>query len=204
MNASALGAPATTRAIQRENGNATRRRLLDATAAAIASRGTAATIEQVAQAAGVSKGGLLYHFSSREQMFIATVQDANIQFRDAVHSRVNRGDVRPGALLRAYIETVCSGEQHPEMYFAASPLWNGLYSIPEIAEGMRAEAAYWTRELAHDGIAPERVTTIRRSAEGIATAVCFGEEPREALDLAKRTLLALLDTGAFPDNTSAA
>jgi AcrR family transcriptional regulator len=44
-------------------------RILDAAADVITARGISAfTLDAVAQAAGVSKGGLLYHFSSKDSL----------------------------------------------------------------------------------------------------------------------------------------
>lgn len=54
---------------------ATRERILDSTAALLLDRGYGATsIEEVCKAAGVTKGGLFYHFDSKEQLTSAAIE----------------------------------------------------------------------------------------------------------------------------------
>ena len=56
--------------------DATRRRLLDAAAAVVRRDGPRAlTLDTVAAQAGLSKGGLLYHFATKDALVDALVQD---------------------------------------------------------------------------------------------------------------------------------
>jgi len=78
-----------------------RSRLLDAAAALIAENGfRALTLEAVAQRAGTTKGGLLYHFRSKEALIAALVSDLLGRF--VARLAAARGDGRPALL--AYVE----------------------------------------------------------------------------------------------------
>lgn len=60
---------------QEERSAAMRRRLLDATVEALHERGYSATTTlEVQQRAGVSRGGLLYHYASRTELILAAVE----------------------------------------------------------------------------------------------------------------------------------
>ena len=53
----------------------TRRALLDTAARLVAERGAGISLDLIAQSAGVSKGGLLHHFRSREALFVGLVEE---------------------------------------------------------------------------------------------------------------------------------
>jgi AcrR family transcriptional regulator len=56
--------------------SATRRRLLDAAVAVVRREGPRAlTLDAVAAEAGVSKGGLLYHFATKDDLVDALIED---------------------------------------------------------------------------------------------------------------------------------
>lgn len=82
----------TRRAIRRE---ATRGRLLEAAFSVFASHGYAqATIDTIAVAAGLSKGAVYFHFSSKEEVFLTVlwsrVRSEEQRLRDAVERQAQR------------------------------------------------------------------------------------------------------------------
>lgn len=66
---------------------ATRRKLLDAAAEICAEGANSVSLEAVAARAGVSKGGLLYHFPSKNALLRAMVADHVAAIRAQVESR---------------------------------------------------------------------------------------------------------------------
>lgn len=65
----------------------TRNKLLEAAAHIILTQGAAhLTLDQVAQAAGISKGGLLHHFPTKEALLIGLLQRSF----DLLHARIPR------------------------------------------------------------------------------------------------------------------
>lgn len=81
----------------------TRARILDA-AETIAHRdGPAAmSLDAVAAAAGVSKGGLLYHFPNKAKLFESMVDAYLARFDSVLHDAEESG--KPNAVIRAYIQ----------------------------------------------------------------------------------------------------
>jgi AcrR family transcriptional regulator len=75
----------------------TRARLLDAASAVIRRDGPQAlTLDAVAGEAGVSKGGLLYHFRSKRELLDALVARWLDEFQDDI-------DAQPGGFARRYV-----------------------------------------------------------------------------------------------------
>ncbi len=78
----------------------TRERILLALRGILAGSGTASvTLEAVAAEAGVSKGGLLYHFPSKSALYLGLLKSV----RDSVISEMSEATVRSGA-ARGFLE----------------------------------------------------------------------------------------------------
>lgn len=175
--------------VTERNAARTRRQILDAAAQVIAEVGTAMTIAQVAEAAGVSKGGLIHHFPGRIQLLTAVVDDANTRFREAVTENLDLSENAPGKMLRAYVRTLCSGDLEAANYFGSAPIWNGLYATPETREVLDADTAWWEEHLALDGLPAQVIRIVQRAAEGLAAAYSCGEESQANLQEARDLLL---------------
>lgn len=186
LETSSATPPRKTRSTER-----TRRAVLDAAFAAVAERGTGVSLAHVADLAGVSKSGLLHHFGSREQLFVAVVDDANERFKVIIESHLEPDDASPGRWLRAYVRALCGGSEEAARYFDTAPAWNGLFSVEGVPAIMEADAAWWTRCFAADGLHPQRVQIVRRAAEGIAAAWCFGEESDDSVATGGEVLLRM-------------
>lgn len=178
------------------NAARTRRHILDAAAQVIAQVGTAMTLAKVADAAGVSKGGLMHHFAGRQQLLAAVVEDANDRFREAVMSNLDLSENAPGKMLRAYVRTLCSGDMEVANYFGSSPMWNGLYGMPEICDVMDADTAWWEAQMELDGLDAMLIQVVRRAAEGLAAAYSYGEEVQENLQQVGEVLLEMTFQGS--------
>jgi AcrR family transcriptional regulator len=184
---------------QTRNSERTRSAVLAAAAAAMADRGTAVSLAYIAQQAGVSKGGLLHHFATRDQLILALVEDANERFRDVVTGYLDLSENTPGKMLRAYVRALCSGSDATAQYFNSAPTWNGVHLIPAVAEVMAADAAWWEEQFALDGLSANRILVVRRAAEGMAAAVAYGEADGQAALNARDLFLDLTLGGELGD-----
>jgi AcrR family transcriptional regulator len=184
------------------NTERTRAAVLSAAADAMAERGTGVSLDDIARRAGVSKGGLLHHFASREALIVAMVEEAQQKFRDNVLSYLDLSENRPGKMLRAYVRALTSGSEATVQYFTAAPTWAGVYQIPAVAAIAAADARWWKEQLALDGLSHDRILVVRRAAEGLAAATAYGEEPPEAARDGRDLLLKLADGGTFSDATA--
>ena len=83
--------------IPRPKREAVRRRLLDAALAVFASRGfDNATLDQVAEAAGLTKGAIYSNFASKDDLFYAMMSDQALHRAEAVRTALATRPARPG------------------------------------------------------------------------------------------------------------
>lgn len=174
------------------NPDQTRARLLDAAVEMMGLSGPAGlTLDQVARQAGVSKGGLLHHFPSKEALFEALVRRLFDEFAAAVEARLAQEPPGPGRLLRAYIHANLDDSQDLPLEFAA-PLLAALVDQPALATLIRDDARTWQDRLAADGLPPARVAVIRMAADAYWADRLLGVAPEgEALAAIRDELVAL-------------
>lgn len=90
-----------------------RDRILDAAEARLLSGGPRALVlDQVAADAGVSKGGLLYHFPSKEALVAGLCERMFDGFESTLAS-LTEADDDPGAWTRAYLSSTVSNKGRP-------------------------------------------------------------------------------------------
>lgn len=81
-----------------------RRTLLECTAKIAAEVGVArVTIEAVAKAAGITKGGLLHHFPSKQALIEAMVSDVLEQVDREIEDSMAKDPIAKGRFTRAYV-----------------------------------------------------------------------------------------------------
>lgn len=152
------------------------------------------TLEAVAKKAGVSKGGLLYHFPSKEALIKGLIEHLNGQFDSEVARRL--AEEEPGqpeaagrwlrAFVRATFEAV-KGSQ-PGSQLSSQPLagnWMGsnaailtaIATDPQLLEPFRKTFAAYQRQAEQDGIDPALATVIRLAADGLWLAELLGLAP---------------------------
>lgn len=114
----------------------TRRRLLAAAAEVFARRGfAAATMEQVAEAAGYTKGAVYYNFTDKEGLFLALLDQRIETNLTAVATTLNRQEQGPDqdAALTATIEQ--SRARDPQWGLLMTEFW--LYAMRNPAAHVR-------------------------------------------------------------------
>lgn len=83
----------------------TRRDILDAARVTLVQKGRSTSLADIARQAQVTKGGLLYHFGSRDDLLAALAHDLLQSFDDLVVSLIDPDDQAPGRLCRAYVRS---------------------------------------------------------------------------------------------------
>lgn len=85
----------------------TREYLLQAAAEVFAERGFhAATLDEVAAAAGFSKGAVYSNFKNKEDLFLALLEDAYTREMRALRSTIERSDVPPEARIGDFVSLI--------------------------------------------------------------------------------------------------
>lgn len=166
----------------------TRTALLDATEQVIRDEGVSAiTLERVAAVAGVSKGGLLYHFASKQELISALLQHTLDGTNAELVGLAEEGQ-GAGAFARAYLDYVRTSEH--TQHGAAM----GIFASAALDEGELAPAQgqfeQWQERLLNgDGIDPTLALLARVVGDGLWLIDLFGlapptvEQRGELLDL---------------------
>ncbi len=172
----------------------TRRLVLDAAAEVIRAHGVAASLDVVARRAGVSKGGLLYHFPSKDALVVALADEMNEAFRAAVRAHLDPDDAGPGRLTRAFVRASLAEAAEDHEARERIALTAHLITVPAVARLAQEDTAWWERELAADGLPVEVQAVVVAAADGVSGAPLWGATPdRERLDLLRTRLLAMID-----------
>lgn len=98
-----------------------RRRLLDSAARLAAENGLAGvSLSAVAQAAGVTKGGLFHHFPSKQALIEGLFNDILGRLDEEIDRFIANDPVVYGCFTRAYVKSVFSGLQKDSPWGALS------------------------------------------------------------------------------------
>jgi len=162
----------------------TRQQVLRAAAEVVAERGGSAGLEEIASRAQVTKGGLLYHFGSKEALMRAVAQGLLDEFEDDVTAALTHegdaeesGTPEPGRLTRAYARATLHSAADAERTRRATTLLVHLQTDPAVAAMMQADAERWRERLLADGLDPLVATLAIAAADGICMAPLYGDAP---------------------------
>jgi AcrR family transcriptional regulator len=158
----------------------TRAKLLDAASTVIRRDGPQAlTLDAVAAEAGVSKGGLLYHFKSKRELLDALVARWMDDFQRDI-------DAAPGSFPERYVRASDGAKAEEAGLLAA------LVADPGVLTAVRERHAAWQDRIATEGGDPVDATVARLAADGLWLADLLGIAPPGG-ELRARVLARLLE-----------
>ncbi|GGJ23376.1 TetR/AcrR family transcriptional regulator [Deinococcus roseus] len=147
----------------------TRTQILDAAYRLIQKSGAATlTIEAVAKEAGLSKGGVLYHFSSKQKLIEGMLEASLNHFEQEMQKHPQEG---PGARTRAYLEATFDFPAVPEI---PSAIMAAIATDASYLKIYQERYQIWQAELNQDGLSAERAMLLRLAADGLWMADIFG------------------------------
>lgn len=156
-----------------------RQSLLRAAATVVAERGySALTLDAVGAATGVSKGGVLYHFPTKEALVAALLEEL-ITDLDADQTAAHDADPdAPGAWTRAYLTASSAPPQQDQSaHVAAVALLAAVGYDPSLLAPLQARYRHWVKRLADDGLSGVDAHVVRLAADGLWTADLFDLAP---------------------------
>ena len=175
-----------------------RTRILDAAEAIVRKGGVSAlTLEAAARAAGVSKGGLLYHFASKEALLSGLLT----RLADFVAADFEAGVAAqapgPGQVARAMVEWAVGmpqAESEDRCDRAAAVFLAAFHHDPALLDPMRRVIARMRERVAADGLPPGHGAAILAAGDGLFMARIFGlytltQPEREAVNAALTRLI---------------
>lgn len=163
-------------------GEQTRDRILHAAEEVVLRDGVVRlTLEAAAAEAGCSKGGVLYHFPSRDALVAAMVARLSDAFDASLAAREDP-EHRQGSFTRAYLFATVGDVEGPDpeserIDRLGAALIAGVAADPKLLEPLRARFAAWQESLVADGLPPALATVVRLAADGLWLVELFGLGP---------------------------
>lgn len=150
--------------------------LIDAALLVLRERGAGRlTIEAVAERSGATKGGVMYHFKSKEALLAALVERSRAAAEAELDEAQRLAAARGCRLLEAYVEVVLATDA------AADPMNAGIIGAavndPTLLAPFQTLIEDRFRRLAADGIPPARVGAVLAALDGIWIAEALGLPP---------------------------
>ncbi|TNU73100.1 TetR family transcriptional regulator [Miniimonas arenae] len=187
----------------------TRARLLEAAAAAIGEKGPEVSLDLVARRAGVSKGGLLHHFPSRDALLEALMRHLLAAFDTSVERELERAQAEdpteadaPGRLTRAYVRAVFADLAEGDRAREQITLMGMIGASEAVSHVLRTDDESWRSRVAGDGLEPLRAELVMKAADGLTASLMWSRTPaREHVEL--RDLLLALTRSTGPVDPSA-
>jgi AcrR family transcriptional regulator len=152
--------------------------LLAAAGDAIRARGIHASLDEIARFAGVSKGGLIYHFASKDELLLELARDELASFQATVDAAVDPSDTGPGRLTRAYLRAVLASPGDEVAARESLTLIAQLMTLPAVAELARADAGRIDAALAADGLPADVLVLVVAAVDGMSSAPLWGASAR--------------------------
>lgn len=135
------------------------------------------TLEAVAREAGVSKGGLLYHFPSKHALIEGMISRLSEVFFTRLTVALDEDDAADdkGRWLRAYARATFAGEE--ESLSVGAGLLAAVANTPDLLNPLRDNFARWQELAESDRLDPALATVIRLAVEGLWFADLLGFAP---------------------------
>ena len=156
-----------------KNSSQTKSKLLEAAAQVVKEKGASGlTLDAVAKQAGVSKGGLLYHYPSKSALLSGMVAYLNNRFEQAIENQVAQGKV---TWLEAYV-TMSFDPQHSQIAESAGML-AAVANDLTLLEPLSKQYKVLQEQVEASGLDPDLATIVRLAADGLWFTELFGISP---------------------------
>ncbi|BDC47963.1 hypothetical protein F183_A02790 [Bryobacterales bacterium F-183] len=165
----------------------TREAILSAAERLIVQKGFQAfTLDEVAQGASVSKGGVLHHYPNKHALLAGLAQQM-LQEEDADIEEYLRKDPKaPGAYTRAFLRAHIAYMEEGCSRLCAE-LFSEMRNVPGMQERIAAHVAKTQERLANDGLDPVTASIISHAASGMMSGFIWGlPRPKNFDQIVKR------------------
>ncbi|MEK5529882.1 TetR family transcriptional regulator [Viridibacillus sp. FSL H7-0596] len=133
------------------------------------------TLDSVAKQAGISKGGLLYHFPNKEALLLEVTQYIFTDFTSRFNEHAMNDSIEKGRWSRALIEATkedLSNNAELNVGLLASSMLN-----PDLLTNMSKSYQYMQNKVEQDSIDPVTATIIRLAIDGLYYSELFNIAP---------------------------
>ena len=160
------------------NPRAKRRKIIDAAHQVLRDGGYFKnfTIDKVAEISGVSKGGVLHHFPTKDALVSAATHDVNEQFINQLDKEMDASDgPRAGSMTRSYVNLLMDPTSSQKV-FELSPLLLSYINDTQDADQPK-QFEYWQARTEADGVDVLTATIVRLAADGLAYNETIDNKP---------------------------
>ena len=190
------------RPLRRTGSTDARELLLDAAEDVVIARGVNdMTLETVAASAGISKGGLLYHFPSKDALIQAMVSRIACLVREHFATELAAEPPGRGRHARALLRLMMSGKGPllPRLKQVAAPLLAAMASNPTLLDPMRSFLCRVRLGMIADGMPADTSWLVLAALDGVKFWRIFNVlEPSQAdLEQLRRLLGRIIDEGSI-------
>lgn len=134
------------------------------------------TLDAVGKAAGVSKGGVLYHFPTKDALVVALIE--RLASGLAADQATGQGEdaSAPGAATRGYLDAVTRQAQGVE-HAASVAMLAAVAHDPRLLAPLQEQYRAWMARLDADGLPEVDAHIVRLAADGLWAAELFDLAP---------------------------
>ncbi|WP_182199745.1 TetR/AcrR family transcriptional regulator [Paraliobacillus salinarum] len=129
------------------------------------------TLDAVAEEAGISKGGLLYHFPSKEALVEGMVEHLAKNYREKIANNAEADENQRGSWIRSYVDVTFN--QTYENKDMNAGLLAAKAVNADLLDPIRNLYEEWQEHIENEGIDPMKATIIRLATDGIWLAELF-------------------------------
>jgi AcrR family transcriptional regulator len=152
----------------RGSGDATRRSVIAAAADIVAVEGAGRlTLDAVAERVGLSKGGILHHFATKESLITAMLDEVVANFEVDLQLHL-QGESGPGSFARAFLRACLDPDGALTRTLRVSAgILAAVASDRRLLSPLRRRYDVWRGRLENDGIDPAIAELVRSAADGL-------------------------------------
>lgn len=134
------------------------------------------TLDLVAAEAGVSKGGLLYHFPSKDSLIEAMIERLIRTFAGSLELALQSEPQTNGRFTRALVRSMLDRprKQAEKESRMSAALLAAVANQPKLLVPVQAAYAQWMKAIASDGLPPDRTLAVFAALDGIWFWNLFG------------------------------
>lgn len=164
-------------------------RALDAALAIVCRDGAAAlTIDAVAKEAGLSKGGVLHHYATKDQLIHELVLSMTKQWEAAVEAEAETDAEPVGRYVRAFLRALSD----PGLAIVGRGLLGAVALNPALLDPLRESYSRCQKRIARDGLDPVVAYQCVLVADGLWYGAIFElpPPPKKVLNELQKRLVA--------------
>lgn len=148
------------------------------------------TLDRVAEVAGISKGGLLYHYATKQDLIVGMLEATLRETDDRLNDLADANGRASGAFAQAYLDFVRSGD-HAEANTASSIFAAAALEDGDLTLAQERFQQWQGRLIADDGLDETVGLLARVVGDGLWLIDLFGLAP--PTDQQREALCALVE-----------